>query len=187
LQKFSFEENMADANHLKELFLTIYQLKKVVIAKVQGHALAGGCGLATICDFVFAVPEAKFGYTEVKIGFIPAIVSVFLIRKIGEQKAKHLLLSGELFQGNEAMNFGLLNYLVSKDKLNATVDEFAKKLVINNSTQSMALTKQMIGQVQSMSLRDALDHAAKMNTQARASQDCKKGINAFLNKQELNW
>ncbi len=77
LQQFSFEENLADSNHLKDLFLMIYQLKKVVIAQVQGHALAGGCGLATVCDFVFAVPEAKFGYTEVKIGFIPALVLVF--------------------------------------------------------------------------------------------------------------
>src|SRR5258707_11064917 len=128
LQTFSFEENVADSNHLKELFLKIYQLKKVVIAKVQGHALAGGCGLATVCDFVFAVPEAKFGYTEVKIGFIPAIVLVFLIRKIGEKMAKHLLLSGELFQGNEAMSFGLINYLVSKDKLNESVLEFAQNL-----------------------------------------------------------
>ena len=187
LQKFSFEENLADSNHLKELFLKIYQLKKVVIAKVQGHALAGGCGLATVCDFVFAVPEAKFGYTEVKIGFIPAIVLVFLIRKIGEKQAMHLLLSGELVQGNEAMNFGLVNYLVSKDKLNETVSEFAQKLIKNNSSQSMALTKQMIDKVQSMSLADALAYAAKMNAEARASDDCKKGINAFLNKQEMIW
>ena len=85
LQNFSHEENLADSNHLKELFLQIYSLKKVVIAQVQGHALAGGCGLATVCDFIFAVPEAKFGYTEVKIGFIPAIVMVFLLRKIGLQ------------------------------------------------------------------------------------------------------
>ncbi len=187
LQKFSFEENLADSNHLKELFLKIYQLKKIVIAKVQGHALAGGCGLATVCDFVFAVPEAKFGYTEVKIGFIPAIVLVFLIRKVGEKQAKHLLLSGELVQGNEAMNFGLVNYLISKDKLNESVFDFAQKLIKNNSAQSMALTKQMIDEVQSMSLTDALAYASKMNAEARASEDCRKGINAFLNKQELSW
>jgi len=187
LQKFSFEENLADSNHLKTLFLKIYQLKKVVIAKVQGHALAGGCGLVSVCDFVFAVPEAKFGYTEVRIGFIPAIVLVFLIRRLGEKNAKHLLLSGELFQGNEAMEFGLMNYLVAKDKLDEAVYDFAQKLAKHNSTQSMTLTKQMIGYVQSMSLTDALDYAAKMNADARASDDCKKGINAFLNKQELTW
>ena len=82
LQSFSYEQNFNDSNHLKELFLQIYSLKKVVIAQIQGHAIAGGCGLAAVCDFSFATPESKFGYTEVKIGFIPAIVMVFLIRKI---------------------------------------------------------------------------------------------------------
>src|SRR5258707_5058170 len=187
LQNFSFEENIADSNHLKELFLKIYQLKKVVIAQVQGHALAGGCGLATVCDFVFAVPEAKFGYTEVRIGFIPAMVLVFLIRKIGEQRAKRLLLSGELVLGNEAMNLGLVNFLVSKDELEMKTGEFAMKLIKNNSALSMSLTKQMIDQVQSISLNDALSYAARMNAEMRASEDCKKGIAAFLNKENLSW
>jgi methylglutaconyl-CoA hydratase len=187
LQKFSFEQNIADSNHLKDLFLQIYQLKKVVIGQVQGHALAGGCGLATICDFVFAVPEAKFGYTEVKIGFIPAMVLVFLIRKIGEQKAKQLLLSGELIQGEETMRMGLVNYIISKEQLENSVFEFAQKLIKNNSGQSMMLTKQMIGEVQSMSLTDALNYAVKMNAQARATDDCKNGIAAFLEKRELRW
>jgi methylglutaconyl-CoA hydratase len=187
LQKFSFEENIADSNHLKELFLQIYQLKKVVIAQVQGHALAGGCGLAAICDFVFAVPEAKFGYTEVKIGFIPAMVLVFLIRKIGEQKAKQLLLSGELIQNEEALRMGLANYIVCKEQLENSVFDFAQRLIKSNSGQSMMLTKQMIGEVQSMSLTDALDYAAKMNAQARATDDCKNGIAAFLEKKEMKW
>jgi|SRR5579859_82298 len=187
LQKFSFEENLADSNQLKELFLKIYQLQKVVIAKVQGHALAGGCGLTSVCDFVFAVPEAKFGYTEVKIGFIPALVLVFLVRKIGEKQARHLLLSGELTQGEDAKNFGLINFLVPKEKLEDAVLELARKLIGNNSAQSMSLTKQMIDRVQSMTLEEALTYAAKMNAEARASADCKKGINAFLNKQDLSW
>ncbi len=187
LQKFSLEENIADSNHLKELFLTIYQLKKVVIAQVQGHALAGGCGLATVCDFVFAVPEAKFGYTEVKIGFVPAMVLIFLIRKIGEQRAKHLLLSGELVQGNEAMNFGLVNFLISKTELENKVEEFAQKLIKSNSAHSMALTKQMIDEVQSMTLNEALDYAARKNAEMRGSADCKKGIAAFLGKTEMKW
>lgn len=187
LQHFSFEENIADSNHLKELFLQIYQLKKVVIAQVQGHALAGGCGLATICDFVFAMPEAKFGYTEVKIGFIPAMVLVFLIRKIGEQKARQLLLSGELYQGEETIKLELVNYLVPKAQLEESVSAFANKLITNNSAQSMMLTKQMISEVQSMTLEQALDYAATMNAQARASSDCKNGIAAFLEKRELKW
>jgi methylglutaconyl-CoA hydratase len=187
LQKFSFEENLADSRSLKDLFVKIYQLKKVVIAQVQGHALAGGCGLATVCDFVFAVPEAKFGYTEVRIGFIPALVSVFLIRKIGEQRAKHLLLSGELVHGNDAIKFGLVNFIESKEELENKTFEFAQKLIRNNSESSMSLTKQLIDRVQSISLDDALDYAARMNAEARASNDCRKGINAFLNKENLIW
>jgi methylglutaconyl-CoA hydratase len=187
LQKFSLEENIADSNHLKELFLQIYQLKKVVIAQVQGHALAGGCGLATICDFVFAIPEAKFGYTEVKIGFIPALVSIFLIRKIGEQKAKQLLLSGDLIQGEETIRLGLVNFLASKENLEQEVTNYAQRLIKNNSGQSMQLTKRLIADVQSMQLQEALDFAANQNAQARATDDCKKGIAAFLNKAEFNW
>jgi methylglutaconyl-CoA hydratase len=187
LQQFSLEENLLDSNHLKELFQQIYQLKKVVIAHVQGHALAGGCGLATICDFVFSTPEAKFGYTEVKIGFIPALVSVFLIRKIGEQKAKQLLLSGDLIKGEETVRMGLVNYLYSREELEQRVNSFAQFLIKNNSGQSMALTKQMIGEVQSMHLSEALAHAVGQNALARGSADCKKGIAAFLNKEEIVW
>lgn len=187
LQKFSFEENLADSNSLKELFLKIYQSPKVVIAQVQGHALAGGCGLATVCDFVFTVPEAKFGYTEVKIGFIPAMVLVFLIRKIGEQKARHLLLSGDLFQGNDLLQLGLANEIVEKQKLDEEVSTFTQRLILNNSQQSMARTKQMIDLVQSMSLNDALSYAARMNAEMRATDDCKKGISAFLSKESFTW
>lgn len=187
MQNFSKEENLADSHQLKNLFLKIYQLKKVVVAQVQGHALAGGCGLANVCDFVFAAPEARFGYTEVKIGFIPAMVLVFLIRKIGEQRARHLLLSGEVIQDKEAVAMGLVNFVVPKSELAGAVDAFAKKLVENNSGHSMALTKRMIDEVQSMSLQQALDYAAAMNVEARSSDDCKKGIGAFLRKDKLAW
>src|SRR5690606_7930442 len=97
LQQNTYEENVTDSEHLKELFTTIYYLPKVVIAQVEGHAIAGGCGLATVCDLVFAIPEANFGYTEVKLGFVPAIVSCFLLHKINEGLAKQILLTGELF------------------------------------------------------------------------------------------
>jgi methylglutaconyl-CoA hydratase len=187
LQKFSLAENLEDSNHLKNLFLQIYALPKVVIAQVQGHALAGGCGLASVCDFVFAVPAAKFGYTEVRIGFVPAIVMIFLIRKIGEQKAKQLLLTGELVQGEKALEAGLVTQLAAADELESKVNEFARQLIKSNSAQSMALTKKMIGEVQSMTLTDALDYASKMNAQARGTDDCKKGVQSFLDRKDLTW
>ena len=187
LQKNTYEENLEDSMHLKELFRMIYTYPKVVIAQIQGHALAGGCGLATVCDFSYTVPEAKFGYTEVKIGFIPAIVKVFLLRKVGEGKAKELLLSGRLYNAEQAMNFGLVNEVVDADKLEQHVYDFAQELIQNNSGQSMQFTKQMIAEVQSKGLDEGLQYAAEQNAMARNSEDCKKGIAAFLNKETPSW
>jgi len=187
LQGYSHEENLMDSNHLKELFVKIYTLKKVVVAQVQGNAIAGGCGLASVCDFAFTVPEAMFGYTEVKIGFIPAIVMVFLLRKIGEGHAKQLLLGGELITADEAYRMGMVNKVVPSDKLEESVRSFVNKLLVENSGQSMASTKQMIAKVQSMPLEDALNYAAELNAHARSREDCKKGIGAFLSKQKITW
>jgi methylglutaconyl-CoA hydratase len=187
LQNFSFEENLADSNHLKELFLKIYTLNKVVIAQVQGHALAGGCGLAAVCDFTFSVPEAKFGYTEVRIGFIPALVSVFLIRKLGEQKARHLLLTGEIIKAEAALTYGLITEVIPATQLENRVKEFTQNMIKQNSAQSMQLTKHLINEVQNRTLEEALSFAANQNAKARATEDCKKGIAAFLNKQDIKW
>jgi len=186
LQENSFDENLADSNHLKELFLQIYTLPKVVIAAIQGHAIAGGSGLASVCDYAFSVPQAKFGYTEVRIGFIPAIVMVFLIRKIGEQKAKDLLLSGRLITAQEAAELGVITKVIEAN-LYKEVDEFAQELITKNSAQSMALTKQMIADVQNLSLQDGLNLAAQQNAKARGTNDCKKGISAFLKKETIKW
>lgn len=187
LQQNTYDENLADSNHLKSLFHQIYTLPKVVIAKIQGHAIAGGCGLASVCDFSFTVPDAKFGYTEVRIGFIPAIVGPFLLRKIGEGKAKELLLSGELINAEKAVALGLINKVVSSDELDQTVDIFAQNLIAKNSGESMAMTKEMIANIQEMGLNEGLIYASEMNAKARSTEDCKKGMAAFLNKEKHNW
>lgn len=187
LLKFSFEENLNDSNHLKELFLNVYTHPKIVIAQVQGHALAGGCGLATVCDWVFSVPQAKFGYTEVKIGFIPALVSVFVLRKIGEAAARELLLGGDLISAEKAQSLGLINCVVEPDLLEESVFDFANKLITSNSVSSMALTKKMIADIPGMSLDEALSYASTMNSKARETDDCKRGIEAFLNKEKIIW
>ncbi|TDI68924.1 MAG: enoyl-CoA hydratase/isomerase family protein [Bacteroidetes bacterium] len=187
LQGNTFEENHEDSILLKDLFLQIYQLNKVVIAQIQGHAIAGGAGLAALCDFSFSVPDAKFGYTEVRIGFIPAIVLVFLLRKVGESKAKELLLSGNLIDSETAMNMGLINWVVDNKELELKVIDFAQTLVQKNSGQSMEVTKKMISKVQSMELDKALEYASEMNAKARQSEDCRKGIEAFLLKKPMEW
>jgi methylglutaconyl-CoA hydratase len=187
LQKFSYEENLSDSNHLKELFLNIYTHPKVIIAQVQGHALAGGCGLATVCDFVFAVPEAKFGYTEVKIGFIPALVSVFVVRKIGEGAARELLLGGELIPAERALAIGLINRVVDAEHIEKQTTEFVTRLVTTNSATSMMLTKRLLAEIPGRSVSDALTFAATLNAEARSTEDCKRGIEAFLNKEKIIW
>lgn len=187
LQSYSYEENLTDSNNLKELYEYIYSFKKVVIAQVEGHAIAGGCGLATVCDFTFSIPEIKFGYTEVRIGFVPAIVMVFLLKKIGELKTKELLLTGKLISAEGALEMGLINKIFSKETISEEVYGFAQELCTKTSGESLELTKKMIANIQSMNYSDAFNFAAEMNAKARASNDCKKGIASFLNKEKLNW
>lgn len=187
LRENSFEQNLADSDHLKELFLEIYLLKKVVISQVHAPALAGGCGLATVCDFTFAAREATFGYTEVRIGFVPAIVMVFLLRKIGETKTKELLLGGGLITAEQALAMGLIHQVADQSDLGHVVKEFALRLIENNSAYAMGITKQMVAKVQSLPLENALTFASEMNAKARGSEDCRKGIDAFLRKEKITW
>jgi methylglutaconyl-CoA hydratase len=187
LQANTYEENLEDSRHLKELFQMIYSHPKPVIAQIEGHAIAGGCGLATVCDFSFSVPDALFGYTEVKIGFIPAIVMIFLLRKIGEGKAKELLLTGKLISAEAAKHFGLINGIYPPEEIAETVKQFAEELARTASGDSLALTKEMIAEVQHMPFKDGLDFAAAKNAEARATDDCKKGIQSFLDKNQIVW
>jgi methylglutaconyl-CoA hydratase len=187
LQTNTFDENLADSRHLMELFQFIYHSNKVVISQINGPALAGGCGLASVCDFSFATPESAFGYTEVKIGFVPAIVMVFLVRKVSEKNAREMLLTGDVFKAEKALQYGLINYIVEPDELEDAVFKFAQKLCKQASAQSLGLVKEMLANVQSMDVNKALEYAAQTNAKARATDDCKRGIAAFLNKEKLSW
>ena len=187
MQDFSLEENLADSHRLKELFTQIYEFPKVVMAQVQGHALAGGCGLATVCDFAFAAPEALFGFTEVKIGFVPALVSVFLAEQIGQGKATELLLAGGKITSSKAAQLGLVTEVVEADFLVGRAIEFAQKLIAENSLFSMQETKRLLRSLGEKSRHEALDTAAEANAKARGHEDCVKGIAAFLSKTKPNW
>lgn len=187
LQNNTHEENLNDSKNLMELFRAIYLSTKVVIAMVDGPALAGGCGLATVADFCYASPESTFGYTEVKIGFVPAIVMVFLVRKTGEQTARELLLSGNVFDASKAKAYGLINEVVPKENLAEKVDELATKLCKQASAQSLAMVKEMLAEVQNLTVDEGLHYAAEMNARARKTNDCQRGIAAFLNKEKLSW
>jgi methylglutaconyl-CoA hydratase len=183
----SREENIADSMRLKALYELILSGPKPVIAAVHGPALAGGCGLANACDFCFATPDASFGYTETKIGFIPALVSVFLQRKINGQQARELLLSGRILNPNEARELGMVSRIFEAENFMDEVMQFAGKLAAQNSGEAIALTKRLLWESSGLSMDEGMNLAAAMNAEARSSTDCIRGIDAFLNKEKISW
>jgi methylglutaconyl-CoA hydratase len=152
---------------------------------VQGHALAGGCGLVSVCDWVFAVPSAQFAYTEVAIGFVPAMVSVFLCRKMGEGFARPLLLNAARISAEEALGCGLVYKVVEQEHLERSALEFVRNLIARNSGNSIALTKALLAK--NAGLDQAMAHAIETNVEARQSEACKSGVSSFLNKEKLHW
>lgn len=178
--KYSSMENEKDSETLAEMLLNTYKLSIPTIAAVNGPAIAGGCGLASVCDFIVAdTNKAKFGYSELKIGFIPAIVSVFLIRKIGEGNAKKILLTGDIINTNQALNLGLADY----NSENVIVESIAlANKLLSNSLTSYALTKQMIQNISNLGIDDAVNYCVRLNTISRSSEDFKERIKKFLTK-----
>jgi methylglutaconyl-CoA hydratase len=156
------------------------------IAVVQGPAIGGGAGLATICDFTLAAPSAKFGYTEVRIGFVPALVSAFLALQIGDKRSRDLLLTGRLFDAVEAHRLGLVNELLDPDALDARVQSLAAELAAN-SPQSLAATKRLLAEQNKPWLDAAIAQALQENARARETEDFKEGISAFLEKRKPVW
>lgn len=187
LQKNSYEENLADSKALMQMFKALSEFPKITISQVEGAALAGGCGLAGLCDFCFATPEAKFGYTELRIGFIPAIVSVFLGPKIGDNLARQMLLTADIYSAEQALKMNLVTGVVGKENITAHVDEFANRLVSSVSAQSVKLIKDLLLEIKGKSPEEQLELAATANARARGTEDCRRGIQAFLDKEKIQW
>ncbi|NQW30784.1 MAG: enoyl-CoA hydratase/isomerase family protein [Ignavibacteria bacterium] len=178
----SAEENLEDSTRLMLLMKGISECSKPVIAMVQGPAIAGGCGLATVCDIVVASRQhAVFGYSEVKIGFIPAIVMVYLLRKIGDTQSRKLILTAKNIDATEAQRIGLITDVVEHDQLESYTNAMANDIAQNSST-SIALSKRMLNALHGMSVDSGLQYAAAMNALVRQTQDCKDGIQNFLSK-----
>lgn len=187
MQYATAEQNLMDSQRLKQLFQQIRTYPKIVVAQVTGNALAGGCGLATVCDFCFASEDAKFGYTEHRIGFIPALVSTYLPLKVGATMARELLLMGDIISAERAQEIGLINAFYPLEDLTDKVNQFLKSRLPNLSPQAIALTKQLLYTNEGAPLGTALENAAVANAKARETADCKKGIASFLNKQKITW
>lgn len=187
LQSATPVENLEDSRQLARLFETIYLHPKPIVARVNGHAIAGGCGLAAVCDFSIAAEHARLGFTETRIGFVPAIVAVFVVRKLGESAARDLLLRGGLVGAEEAARAGLITRAVPAEALDDAVTALVDELTRETSATAVALTKRLLADLPGMGLAEALSHAVQLNAFARGTSDCKAGIAAFLNRSDPPW
>jgi methylglutaconyl-CoA hydratase len=182
----SAEQNLKDSETMVRLFRSLYEFPKVTIAAVNGAAIAGGTGLALLCDFTLAVVEAKFGYTEVRIGFVPAIVSSFLLRQVGEKQARDLLLTGRVIGADEAARIGLINEIVAPENLMAKARELAAML-IENSPASLRATKRLLTDHARAELDAQIEAAVRENAAIRSTADFREGVSSFLEKRKPRW
>jgi methylglutaconyl-CoA hydratase len=182
----SHEENVEDSRRMARIFRRLYDFPKPTIAAVNGAAIAGGTGLATMCDFTLAVPEAKFGYTEVRIGFVPAVVSSILVWQVGHKIARDLLLTGRIFDAGEAHRLGLVNEIVEPENLMTRAHALASQLV-ENSPSSLRLTKKLVNGFIAEALDDQIEQAVVQNAGIRQTADFREGVSSFWEKRKPRW
>jgi methylglutaconyl-CoA hydratase len=179
-------EHLADSRRMAHFFRRLYEFPKPTIAAVNGAAIAGGTGIATMCDFTLAATEAKFGYTEVRIGFVPAIVSAILVWQVGHKIARDLLLTGRIFDAAEANRIGLVNEIVGAEHLMDRARELAAQIMAN-SPSSVRLTKQLINSYLRESLNRQTEQAVEENAAIRQTADFREGVTSFLEKRKPQW
>lgn len=186
MQDASAAQHRTDAERIARLFLALYEMPMPTIAAVHGAAIAGGAGLATICDFTLATPAAKFGFTEVRIGFVPALVSAFLALQIGDKRSRDLLLTGRIVDAAEAHRVGLVNEVVAAEKLGERVQALAETLIAN-SPESLKATKRLMEAHNRAWLDAAVAEALEANALSRETADFREGVTAFLEKRRPDW
>jgi len=174
-------ENVADARQLADVFLDMRRHPRPIIAAVRGRALAGGCGIATAADIILASESAQFGYPEVKIGFVPAMVMAIVRRSVSEKRAFELLTSGEPFPARTALEIGMINRIFPDASFDREVESYAAQLATRSSS-ALSLTKSLLYQIDSMSFEAALSAGVQTNAIARLTDDCRRGIEQFLKR-----
>jgi len=181
IAKATVMENLADARQLADVFLDMRRHPRPIVAAVRGRALAGGCGLATAADIILASESAQFGYPEVKIGFVPAMVMAIVRRSVSEKRAFELLTSGEPFPARTALEIGMINRIFPDASFDREVESYAARLA-TRSTSALSLTKSLLYQIDSMSFEAALSAGVQTNAIARLTDDCRRGIEQFLKR-----
>ncbi len=188
IASYDYAQHQEDSQSFMRLLSLIYAHRKPVIAAVRGNALGPGCGLVTVSDLVVASKEtARFGFPEVRMGVIPGLVLLFLIRRVGEGRARALVLRGEPLTAEEARSIGLVNLVVPETSVEQTARELAQELAHNASSSSMSLIKELLSRTHGMSTADALEYAANLNALSRMTDDSKRGIDAGARNEALKW
>lgn len=180
------QESLHDSQTMARLFRTIYEFPHPTIAAVNGPAIAGGCGIATVCDFTLASTEARFGYTEVRIGFLPAVVSTFLVRQVGEKQARDLLLTGRIISADDALRMGMVNEVLAPEQLLPRANELAA-LLMENAPASLQATKRLLAGYSGSGLDEEIRLAVEENARIRATEDFREGVSSFLQKRKPRW
>jgi methylglutaconyl-CoA hydratase len=181
MQGASVEEQLADADALADLFLLLRRVRQPCIAAVHGNTLAGGCGLATACDIVLASDDAKFGYPEVKVGFVPAMVMALLRRAVGEKRAVELAVTGRTIDAAEAHRLGLVHHVFPAAEFERRVGEYAADLARVSAT-ALAFTKRLAYETDAVSFEAAIRAGVEMNALARQTDDFREGVERFVKK-----
>jgi methylglutaconyl-CoA hydratase len=179
--QYSVEQNMENARRMAELFIAMRRHPRPIVAAVRGRALAGGCGLATAADLVLATESAKFGYPEVNIGFIPAMVMAILRRSVSEKRAFEMITGGEIITARQALEFGLINRVYPDDEFDVEVSSYAKAMA-SRSASAVTLSKTLLYHMDGLTFEAAIESGVHLNAIARMTDDCKRGVEKFLNK-----
>jgi methylglutaconyl-CoA hydratase len=183
---YSFEQNLAESLQIAELHYQIYSLPKPTIARVNGTAIGGGTGFLSACDIVVAAEDAKFGLSEVKMGLVPAAISPYVLRRIGENQARQYFLTGERFDARRALDIGLVNVVAPPEKLDEKIDVLIHSL-LSSGPEALASCKELLRRIPGMSFEEAKEYTARMIAELRVSREGQEGMAAFLEKRKPNW
>ncbi len=186
VKDYSFEKNLAESLELAELFSLIYNLPIPVIGRINGAAIGGGTGFVAVCDIAVAAESARFSFSEVKIGVVPACIGPYVIKKIGEGKAREFFISGERLSAEDAYRIGLVNRFYPDDQYDAEIDKLVKT-ILSSGPHAITMAKQLISDVPLMSSDQYKPYTAEMIARLRKSDEGQEGMDAFLNKRKPNW
>ena len=183
---YSKDENIKDSKLLLSLYESIYYCPKPVIGKVNGHAFGGGIGLFAVCDIVFAIPDCKFAFSEVKLGLIPSVISTFIAKRLNPSTMRRLFITGERFNSDNAKDIGLIDYVVSQKEINSEIQRYSEFLR-NSGPNAVKEVKSLIDSLEKNDLEKHKEYTVKKIAELRVSKEGQEGINAFLEKRKSKW